>query len=74
MDIDVTLNPVDIDFLDRYARDHGLPSRSAALERAVWLLRTAVLGPAYEAAWQEWASAGDAGPWESTAFDGVSDR
>ena len=54
-----------------YAREQGLDSRSAALHRAVRLLRTAELGGTYEAAWDEWKAEGGAGLWESTTGDGV---
>jgi hypothetical protein len=46
-------------------------SRSAALHRAVRLLRTAELGGIYEAAWDEWAAEGEADLWDSTAGDGL---
>lgn len=61
----------DVEFLDAYAREQGLESRSAALHRAVRLLRTAELGGAYEAAWREWAADGDANVWEITTNDGL---
>ncbi len=62
----------DVEYLDRYASMQGLPSRSAALHRAVRLLRASELGAAYEDAWAEWAEAGEDDAWESTASDGLS--
>ena len=61
----------DVQFLDDYAKEQGLQSRSAALHRAVRLLRTAELGETYEAAWEEWAAEDDATLWESTTGDGL---
>ena len=61
----------DVQFLDDYAKEQGLQSRSAALHRAVRLLRTAELGGTYEAAWEEWAAEDDATLWESTTGDGL---
>lgn len=61
----------DIAFLDAYATERGLDSRSAAVQRAIRLLRTAELGGAYAEAWQEWIDSGEADAWESTAGDGV---
>jgi Arc/MetJ-type ribon-helix-helix transcriptional regulator len=61
----------DVEFLDDYAREQGLESRSAALHRAVRLLRTAELAEAYQAAWEEWAESDDAAAWDSTAADGL---
>ncbi len=71
MKVSVSLPGVDVEFLDAYAREQGLESRSAALHRAVRLLRAAELGGTYEAAWNEWTAEGDANLWESTVGDGV---
>lgn len=72
MKVSVSLPGEDVEFLDEYAREQGLESRSAALHRAVRLLRTAELGGAYEAAWHEWAAGGDADLWEPTTGDGLA--
>jgi Arc/MetJ-type ribon-helix-helix transcriptional regulator len=71
MKVSVSLPGEDVEFLDEYAREQGLESRSAALHRAVRLLRTAELGGAYEAAWREWAADGGADAWEITTGDGL---
>lgn len=71
MKVSVSLPGEDVEFLDNYARQQGLESRSAALHRAVRMLRTAELGGTYEAAWNEWQEQGDADLWESTSGDGV---
>ncbi len=71
MKVSVSLPGEDVQFLDEYAREQGLESRSAALHRAVRLLRTAELGGSYEAAWDEWAARGEADLWESTTGDGL---
>jgi antitoxin MazE9 len=71
MKVSVSLPSDDVHFLDEYARAEGLESRSAALHRAVRLLRTAELGGTYEAAWDEWAAQEDGSLWESTAGDGL---
>ena len=71
MKVSVSLPGEDVEFLDAYAREQGLDSRSAALHRAVRLLRTAELGGTYEAAWEEWAAQGEADGWESTTGDGL---
>ena len=71
MKVSVSLPDDDVRFLDAYALEQGLESRSAALHRAVRLLRTADLGASYEAAWEEWASGADATRWEATATDGL---
>jgi Arc/MetJ-type ribon-helix-helix transcriptional regulator len=71
MKVSVSLPGEDVQFLDEYAREQGLESRSAALHRAVRLLRTAELGGTYEAAWEEWAAEDDGALWESTVGDGL---
>lgn len=71
MKVSVSLPFEDVEFLDGYAKDQGLDSRSAALHRAVRLLRTAELAEAYRAAWDEWAASGDAESWESTASEAL---
>jgi len=71
MKVSVSLPGEDVEFLDAYAREQGLESRSAALHRAVRLLRTGELGGAYEAAWREWATDGDAYVWEIATEDGL---
>lgn len=71
MKVSVSLPGEDVQFLDAYAKEQGLESRSAALHRAVRLLRTAELGGSYEAAWDEWTAEGGAKLWESTTGDGL---
>lgn len=71
MKVSVSLPGEDVRFLDEYAKEQGLESRSAALHRAVRLLRTAELGGTYEAAWEEWAREDDGTLWESTTADGL---
>jgi len=71
MKVSVSLPGDDVQFLDSYAKEQGLESRSAALHRAIRLLRTAELSGTYEAAWEEWAAEGEASLWESTSSDGV---
>lgn len=70
MKVSVSLPGEDVDFLDGYAREQGLDSRSAALQKAVRLLRAAELGTAYESAWDEWIASGEAQVWDATAGDG----
>ena len=71
MKVSVSLPSEDVRFLDDYAREQGLESRSAAVHRAVRLLRTAELSGTYEAAWEEWAAQEDGTLWASTAGDGL---
>ncbi len=71
MKISVSLPDEDIDFLDEYARNLGVRSRSAVIQRAVRLLRAIELAPAYAEAWEEWEASGDAEVWDTAVGDGT---
>jgi Arc/MetJ-type ribon-helix-helix transcriptional regulator len=71
MKVSVSLPEDDVEFLDSYARAQGIESRSAALHRAVGLLRISQLGDAYEEAWASWAASDDASAWEAVTADGL---
>ena len=71
MKLSVSVSDEDVEFLDAYAEDEGVPSRSAVVQKAIRLLRASKLGPAYEEAWAEWAAGEDAELWDHTAADGL---
>ncbi len=71
MKLSVSLSNQDVEFLDRYAEEHGVESRSGVVQRAVVLLRASELGADYAEAWGEWESKEEQ-VWESTAGDGLS--
>jgi Arc/MetJ-type ribon-helix-helix transcriptional regulator len=70
MKLSVSLPEEDVEYLDRYAVEQGLDSRSAAVHKAVRLLRASELGASYEEAWNEWSESGDSDVWESVVSDG----
>jgi len=70
MKVSVSLPDGDVEFLDEYARVQGLDSRSAAVHRAVDLLKASGLGEAYAQAWDEWEQT-EQGDWEQTTGDGL---
>jgi Arc/MetJ-type ribon-helix-helix transcriptional regulator len=72
MKLSVSLPDEDVEYLDAYAKTQGLESRSAALQKAVRLLRTSGLGHAYEDAWAEWGESGDAELWDEATADGLA--
>ena len=72
MKVSVSLPEADVEFLDRYAASQGIGSRSAAVHKAVRLLRASQLGPAYEDAWAEWVDTNEADVWETAINDGLS--
>ena len=71
MKLSVSLPDEDVEYLDAYAETQGLDSRSAALRKAVRLLRASELGVAYEDAWTEWDESEDAALWDEPIADGV---
>lgn len=71
MKVSVSLPEEDVEFLDSYARAQGIQSRSAAMHKAVGLLRATQLGDAYEEAWASWENSDEASAWESAAADGL---
>jgi Arc/MetJ-type ribon-helix-helix transcriptional regulator len=71
MKVSVSLPEHDVEYLDDYARARNLGSRSAALQRAVRLLRASELGAAYEDAWADWDRSGDAEAWDAASDDGL---
>lgn len=72
MKLSVSLPDEDVKFLAKYAREQGLASRSAALQKAIAILRTGELGPAYDNAWQEWQDDDFSKDWDETAGDGLA--
>ncbi|CAN5477478.1 type II toxin-antitoxin system antitoxin MazE9 [soil metagenome] len=72
MKVSVSLPADDVRFLDEFAQQRGLDSRSAALQRAVRMLRTSELGAAYASAWEEWSETGEADAWQVSVGDGLT--
>lgn len=73
MKLSVSLPIEDVAVLDEYARTAGLPSRSAAVQHAIRLLRLPDLEEDYASAWDEWESSGEQAAWDRSAADGLSD-
>jgi Arc/MetJ-type ribon-helix-helix transcriptional regulator len=73
MKLSVSLPDDDVATLDDFARAQGLTSRSAALQRAIRMLRHSGLEQEYAAAWDEWATSGDEAAWEAASADGLTD-
>lgn len=61
----------DVAFLDAYAQSQGIESRSAAVHKAVGLLRVSELGDAYAEAFRSWDDETEAEEWEAVAADGL---
>jgi Arc/MetJ-type ribon-helix-helix transcriptional regulator len=70
--LSVSLSSADVEFLDSYSHQHGFGSRSATVQEAIRVLRASELGDAYEEAWTEWETAGEAEAWEAATADGLA--
>lgn len=73
MKLSISLSEEDVAALDRYVHAAGAPSRSAAIQQAIRMLRDPELEDAYAAAWEEWQASGEAAAWEVATADGVVD-
>ncbi|MFT3714926.1 MAG: ribbon-helix-helix domain-containing protein [Gordonia sp. (in: high G+C Gram-positive bacteria)] len=74
MKLSVSLSESDLADLDRYVEEYSLPSRSAAVQRAIRLLGRSALRSEYDIAFTEWTTSGDDAAWDSTAADGLTDE
>lgn len=71
MKISISVEEKDLDFLDKYASDHSLGTRSAAMRSAVDALRKEELAWQYEQAFAEWEGSGDREFWDLMSADGI---
>jgi Arc/MetJ-type ribon-helix-helix transcriptional regulator len=69
--VSISLPDEDVEFLDDYAATEGIGSRSAAVHKAVRLLRASGLGAAYEDAWAKWHVGDDSELWDESTGDGL---
>ena len=72
MKLSVSLPDEDIEFLDAYAKEQGIGSRSAAVHKAVRLLRAVELSDDYQQAWSDWSASGEDSVWGVALADGLS--
>jgi Arc/MetJ-type ribon-helix-helix transcriptional regulator len=69
--LSISLSEADVAALDEHVRAAGLPSRSAAVQRAVRALTHQQLEQDYAAAWKDWDDSGDREVWEGAGVDGL---
>ena len=72
MKVSISIPERDVAFLDDYAQSHGIASRSAALHKAIRLLRASELSQHYEAAFAEWSNEGEDRIWDAVIADGLT--
>ena len=65
----VSVPDEDIEFLDKYVKTHRIASRSAAVQRAIRLLRASELTNAYAAAFTEWTDEPGNAAWDAASAD-----
>lgn len=69
--ISISLEDKDLTFLDKYASDHSLDTRSAAMRKAIDALRKEELARQYEQAFSEWEGSEDQKFWDRFSGDGM---
>ncbi len=69
MKVSVSIPDEDVEFLDNYTKTHQIASRSAALHRAIRLLRASELGDAYAAAFTDWTDDPANDAWDNVVAD-----
>ena len=69
MKVSVSVPDEDIEFLDNYVKTHRIASRSAAVQRAIRLLRASELTNAYAAAFTEWDDDPSTEAWDAATAD-----
>ena len=71
MKLSVSLPDEDVEFLDAYAEEQGIESRSAAVQKAVRMLRASQLADEYADAWKEWSQDESNSIWDTASADGL---
>lgn len=69
MKVSVSVPDEDVEFLDNYVKTHRFASRSAAVQRAIRLLRASELTDSYAAAFTEWSDDPDSDAWDTAIAD-----
>lgn len=69
MKVSVSVPDEDVEFLDNYVSTHNVASRSAAVQRAIRLLRASDLTDSYAVAFSEWSAGADGDAWDTTTAD-----
>ena len=72
MKMSVSLPDEDVEFLEAYAKEKGIRSRSAVVQKALRLLRALELERDYEEAWGEWSDSELGADWDAVSDSGVS--
>lgn len=67
MKLSISLPDDDVAYLDEAVESGAYASRSAAIARALRLMRSAELGDVYDLAFKEWALSGDSEAWDATS-------
>jgi len=71
MKVSISLSDEDLEFVDSQTRAGRYPTRSAAVQAAIRIMRDREHVDSYAAAWDEWDSSGDSAIWDAAADDGI---
>ena len=74
MKVSISLPDEDVTFLDSYAEENGLDSRSAAVHKAIRALRDTQLEAQYAEAFADWDGSEDEKFWDAFVQDGLADE
>jgi Arc/MetJ-type ribon-helix-helix transcriptional regulator len=74
MKVSISLPDEDVRFLDTYAKENGIESRSAAIHTAVRALQDTQLEAAYVEAFADWEGSEDEAFWDGMVADGLDDE
>ena len=72
--LSISLSDEDVEFIDAWAEQAGLSSRSAVVQQALARLRASDMLGDYADAWDEWQAEGDDESWDAASGDGASAR
>lgn len=72
--LSISLSDEDVDFIDAWAQQAGLRSRSAVVQRALASLRASDMLSDYADAWDEWSAEGDDASWDAASGDGTAPK
>jgi Arc/MetJ-type ribon-helix-helix transcriptional regulator len=73
MKVSLSIPIEDLEYVDEQARLGRFPSRSAAVQAAIRLMRDREYADSYAEAWDEWDASGEGALWGAALADGLTD-
>jgi Arc/MetJ-type ribon-helix-helix transcriptional regulator len=72
MKISISLQDEVVEYVDSCVKLQRAANRSAAIQKAIRLMKMMEMAPQYQAEWQEWEKSEDAGLWDNALSDGLA--